>query len=103
MQKNSILGNLNGDTNRVQKLLNETKAKSLQFLKIVWQFLWEQRPEEIFNQENPFFNDAHFFIQMLTDTLIRLPQLDDFENLLLTPSVQKIVKKSIQVLSIFTA
>ena len=42
------LGNVGGDTNRIQVLLNETKAKSLQFLKIVWQFLWTVKPVTIF-------------------------------------------------------
>ena len=43
-----MLGNIGGDTNRIQILLNDAKAKTLQFLKIVWQFLWEIKPEEIF-------------------------------------------------------
>ena len=77
-----MLGNIAGDTNRIQVLMNDTKSKTIQFMKIVWQFFWLEKPENIFCQENLFYVDAHTFIRMLTDTLIRLPQLPNFENMI---------------------
>ena len=70
---NSMFGNIGGDTNKIQVLLNETKSKTLQFLKIVWQFLWLVKPKDIYCADNPFVIDAHYFINILTETLIRLP------------------------------
>jgi len=35
----------------------------MHFYKIVWQFLWLHKPTELFDGENAFVVDAHYFFQ----------------------------------------
>ena len=92
---------MGGDTNRIQVLLNETKAKSLQFLKIVWQFLWTVKPVTIFIAQNPFIADANYFLSTIMSTLINLAQYEKFTEVIDNPSVQKIAMKCMQILCVF--
>jgi len=51
------------------KLLNECKANTLHFLKIMWQYLWEHKPQDVLGIENPFAVSAAMFGSFLIDTL----------------------------------
>jgi hypothetical protein len=54
-------------------LINESKEKALTFLKVIWQYLWQYKDPEVFNNENQFTQDATFFLPILAETLIKLP------------------------------
>jgi len=59
------------------------------------------KPIELFDGENAFVVDAHYFFQRLVDTLTFLPHVTSLETVLESSEVRKIVIKSMQILSIF--
>lgn len=91
-----------GDTNKLRSLINQCASKALHFYKIVWQYLWQNKPEELFHGENPFIVDAHYFFHQLTDTLIYLPHVNDLDSVLDNSDSRRIVMKSIEVLTFLT-
>ena len=75
----------------------------MHFYKVIWQYLWGHKPEDLFNGENAFIVDGHFFFPQIVETLKQPPHIADFEDVL-TESVdmRNIVSKSLEVLTIFT-
>ncbi len=57
-------------------------SRALHFYKVIWQYLWLHKPENVFSGENAFIVDAHFFLPQLFDTLTFLPHVQDMESLL---------------------
>ena len=49
---------------------------------MIWQFLWLHKPEDIFNGENAFIVDAHYFFPQIVDTLTYLPHVNDLDSVL---------------------
>jgi len=66
---------MSGDTNKAKMLCNQVVSKALHFYKIIWQYLWLHKPEDVFSGENTFIVDAHFFFPQLFDTLTYLPHV----------------------------
>lgn len=88
---------------RIVHLINEGKEKALTFLKVIWQFLWTVKPREVFHNENHYKNDANFFLPILQETLIKLPQIaGNVDNLLQNRNIARIIKKSVELLTVFT-
>lgn len=50
-----------GDTDKARNLINQVASKATRFYKVVWQYLWQNKPLDVFNGENNFIVDAHFF------------------------------------------
>lgn len=88
-----------GDTNKLRLAVNQVAAKAMHFYKVIWQFLWVHKPEDLFNGENPFIVDAHYFFPQLVDTLTYLPHCNDLEAELESSDVRKIVMKALEVIS----
>lgn len=44
--------------------------------------MWLHKPEDLFNGENAFIVDAHYFFPQLIDTLTYLPHVNDLEAVL---------------------
>ena len=85
-------------------LINESKEKALTFLKVIWQYLWQYKEPEVFNNENEFTQAAHFFLPILSETVIKLPQMSvSIDHLLHNKHIARIVKKSVELLAIFGA
>lgn len=75
---------------------------ALSFLKVIWQYLWIYKPTDIFHGQNPYCIDATFFMQILAETLIKLPQMaPSVDQFFMNGHIMKIVFKSLQLLSIF--
>lgn len=50
-----------GDTVKLRNLVNQVTCKALHFYKVVWQYLWLHKPDDLFDGENAFIVDAHYF------------------------------------------
>ena len=86
-------------------MLNQVACKAMHFYKIIWQYLWMLKPEDLFDGENAFVVDGHFFFQQLLDTVIYLPHgaSGDLEETILNESAdtKKFIIKAIEMLTIF--
>ena len=71
----TTLQGVNGDTNKLRQAANKVSAKAMHFYKVIWQYLWLHKPEDLFNGENAFIVDAHYFFPQLIDTLTYLPHV----------------------------
>lgn len=82
----------------MKNLLNQVASKTLHFYKVVWQYLWLLKPADIFNGENAFIVDAHYFFRQLLDTLTFLPHVSCLETVLDSNEVCKMVIKAMELL-----
>jgi hypothetical protein len=103
----AIVGNksfqdFGNDTLRIVLLINESKEKALTFLKVIWQFLWVIKHPDVFIEENSFYKDAGFFLPILGETLIKLPQMAiSIDHLIMNRHIARIIKKAAELLAIF--
>lgn len=78
--ESTVLVPVSGDTRKARQLVNKIASKGLHFYKIVWQYLWLLRPEDLFNGANHFVVDAHYFFPQLIETLTYLPHVQSLES-----------------------
>jgi len=93
---------IGGDTNKARVLTNQVVCKALHFFKVIWQFLWLHKPEELFGGENSFVVDAHYFFPQIVDTLTYLPHVRDMAQVLENGDIRRSIMKALDVLSVFT-
>ena len=95
-------GSVAGDTQKVKEMVNSVACKALHLYKVIWQYLWLHKPADLFNGENAFIVDAHYFFQQIVDTLVYLPHVNDLERVLDVSDQCKIVMKSLEILIFLT-
>jgi hypothetical protein len=99
-----------GKGRKIWNSLNEAKANTLHFLKLMWAYLWTHKPQEVLgiNSENPFAMSAAMFCSFLIDTLAQVALMrgqnmgpDAGELLYLEDDhLQQIVKKCLGILTV---
>lgn len=91
-----------GTLNKHWNLLNEAKAHALKFLKVVWHYLFEHRPANIFDlAQNESVIDSFAMVKICADTLILLPSQKTFNGMFQNSHVKNILAKCLQLLSVF--
>lgn len=98
----------NPEGRKIWSALNEAKAHTLHFLKLMWAYIWTHKPQEVLgiNSENPFAMSAAMFSSFLIDTLAAVAPMrgqnmgpDAGELLWIEDdNLQRIVKKCLGIL-----
>lgn len=61
----------------IDLLMNEIKAKVLNSMKIVWQFLFNKKPKDVYSPTNIYYTAAALFCPKIMNTLIYLGGLQN--------------------------
>ncbi|CDW80715.1 UNKNOWN [Stylonychia lemnae] len=90
-----------GDHN-LDLIINETKLKTLQCLKIIWNYLIKKKPKNLYSAINPYVQCAQQMVHVLANTLTSLAVNPNLESILENGHINGMVIHGIDIIASFS-